>query len=138
MIPFRECLIGKFDNHNQALRHPSRFARILIHHEDMGDGWISGFQAYFHNPKPYRKYRMWVTPIGEKFLVQNFDSEGLTYKEGYDTIFEWKDDYWHGRSHDNAQYTVDAILDKDRYYVLDKGDTWGSQWGHFKFDRSPS
>ena len=138
MIPFRECLIGKFDNQQQSLQYPSRFARILICHEDLGNGWIKGSQAYHHNPKPYREFRMWVTSIGEKFLVQNFDSEGLTYKEGYDTIFEWRDDHWHGKSHDNAQYTVDAILDKDKYYVLDKGDTWGSQWGHFKFHKLPA
>ena len=138
MIPFRECLIGQFDNQKQALQYPSRFARILINHEDLGNGWIKGFQAYFHNSDPYRDFRMWITPIGEKFLVQNFDSTGLTYKEGYDTIFEWRDDHWHGKSHDNAQYTVDAILNKDIYHVLDRGDTWGSQWGHFKFDKLPS
>tara|TARA_Y200000002_G_scaffold161268_1_gene133204 strand:+ start:268 stop:684 length:417 start_codon:yes stop_codon:yes gene_type:complete len=138
MIPFRECLIGKFDNQQQSLQYPSRFARILICHEDLGNGWIKGFQAYHHNPKPYREFRMWVTSIGEKFLVQNFDSEGLTYKEGYDTIFEWRDDHWHGQSHDTDYFTVDAILGKDKYYVLDKGDTWGSQWGHFKFHKLPA
>ncbi len=81
---------------------------------------------------------MRVTPIGEKFLVQNFDSSGWTYLEGRDTIFEWQDDHWHGKSDDNVHYSIDAILTDEIYHVLDLGDTWGSQWGHFKFDKLPA
>ncbi len=134
-MSFIECLKGVFDNKKQALAHPSRYARIIVKHEYEGDGWFFGSQSYWHSQdNPYRQFKMLVSQEGEKFRIQNFDSKGLTYKQGCDTLFEIEEDHYHGRSVSD-EHKIDVILTEYTYSVFDMGKNWGSKWGHLVFHK---
>ena len=46
MTHFHDYLEGTFDNKEQALKYPTRYARIIIHHKWIGGDWFYGTQAY--------------------------------------------------------------------------------------------
>lgn len=153
MTLFHDYLEGTFDNRLQALKHPTRYARIVINHKRIGGDWFHGTQAYHHSQdKPYREFRILICPEGKKIRVKNFDKNGLTYKEGCDTIFELIGNEFHGHNTDcncwvnwkgvKTYLTNDIILGYNSYKVMDSGidpktnqKIWGSQWGHLEFIR---
>ena len=101
MTQFRDYLEGTFDNRLQAMKHPTRYARIIINHKRIGEDWFYGTQAYYHSQNnPYREFKMQICPEGKKFRVKNFHVDGLTYKEGCDTIFELVGNEYHGHNTD--------------------------------------
>ena len=156
MTLFHDYLEGTFDNKEQALKYPTRYARIIINHEWIGGDWFHGTQAYYHSQdKPYREFRMRVYPEGEKFRVRNFDIKGETYKEGCDTLFKLVGNKFYGKNTDcncwiqwkgiKTYLTNDIILGYNFYNVMDLGidpetgkKLWGSQWGHLEFKRQTS
>jgi hypothetical protein len=153
MTLFHEYLEGIFDNRIQAMKYPTRYARIIITHERIDENWFYGKQAYHHSQNsPYREFRMLICQEGEKFRVKNFDKKGLTYKEGCDTIFEMIGDEFHGHNTDctcwvnwksvTTYLTNSIVLGYNTYKVMDSGidpktgqKIWGSQWGHLEFIR---
>ena len=153
MTRFHDFLEGTFDNRLQAMRHPTRYARIIIEHKWIGGDWFEGKQSYYHSPnEPYRQFRMRVCSDGEKFRVKNFNADGLTYKAGCDTIFELVGNEYHGHNTDcncwvnwkgvKTYLTNDIILGYNYYKVMDSGidpttnqKIWGSNWGHLEFIR---
>ena len=153
MTQFHDYLEGTFDNRLQAMKHPTRYARIIITHKWIGGDWFHGTQAYYHSQNnPYREFKMQICPEGKKFRVKNFHTDGLTYKEGCDTIFELIGDEYHGHNTDcncwvtwkgvKTYLTNDIILGYNSYKVMDSGidpktnqKIWGSQWGHLEFIR---
>ena len=153
MTQFHDYLEGIFDNRLQAMKYPTRYARIIITHQRIDEDWFYGKQAYFHSQEnPYREFQMQIQQIGKKFLVKNFDKKGLTYKEGCDTIFESVGNEYHGHNTDcncwvnwkgvTTYLTNDIILGYNSYKVMDSGidpktnrKIWGSQWGHLEFIR---
>ena len=135
---FLSLIDGKFDNKQQALKYPTRFARIIVKHERCATRhWFRGTQSYWNKPnEPYREFMMQIIPVEENFLIKNFTLNGLKYLDGYDTLFEEIDSgRYYGYSVDKRYYSVDAILTEDKYSVLDRGENYGSKWGHFEFDR---
>ena len=153
MTLFHDYLEGTFDNKEQALKHPTRYARITVTHKWIGGDWFEGTQSY-HKRKPYRQFRMRVFPDGEKFRVRNYTLNG-DYKSGCDTIFEKVGNKFYGKNIDcdcwvywkgvKTYLTNDIILGYNFYHVMDSGidpvtgkKLWGSQWGHFVFKRQTS
>ena len=153
MTQFHDYLEGTFDNRLQAMKHPTRYARIIITHQRIDEDWFYGKQAYFHSQEnPYREFQMQIQQIGKKIRVKNFDKKGLTYKEGCDTIFELVGDEFRGHNTDctcwvnwkgvTTYLTNDIVLGYNSYKVMDSGidpktnrKVWGSQWGHLEFIR---
>ena len=158
MTLFHDYLEGTFDNRLQALKHPTRYARIIIKHEWIGGDWFEGSQAYYHSQdRPYRQFRMRVFPDGEKFRIKNFDLSGQQYKEGCDTIFEYDEKHGKFFGHNTdcncwvvwqgikTYLTNDIVLGYNTYNVMDSGidpetgqKVWGSNWGHLEFIRHSS
>ena len=56
MTLFHDYLEGTFDNKEQALKHPTRYARIIVTHKWIGGDWFEGTQSY-HKREPYRGVR---------------------------------------------------------------------------------
>ena len=153
MTLFHDYLEGTFDNKEQALKHPTRYARITVTHKWIGGDWFEGTQSY-HKREPYRQFRMRVFPDGEKFRVRNYTLNG-DYKSGCDTIFEMVGNKFYGKNIDcdcwvywkgvKTYLTNDIILGYNFYHVMDSGiepvtgkKLWGSQWGHLEFKRQTS
>ena len=155
MTQFHDYLEGVFDNRLQAMKHPTRYARIIINHEWIGGDWFYGTQSYHHSQNtPYRKFRMRIFPEGEKIRVKNYDLKS-EYKTGCDTIFELAGNEYHGHNTDcncwvnwkgvKTYLTNDIVLGYNYYKVMDSGidpktgqKIWGSNWGHLEFIRQTS
>jgi len=151
MTLFHDYLEGTFDNKRQALRHPTRYARIIIKHRRIDGDWFEGEQSYY-NENPYRKFKIQILQNGEKFRIKNYHLDGFTYKEGCDTLFEKIGQKYYGANTDctcwviwkgiRTYLTNEIVLGYNMYNVMDSGidpetgnKLWGSQWGYLEFDR---
>ena len=153
MTHFHDYIEGTFDNKEQALKYPTRYARIIIKHKWIGGDWFEGTQS-FHKREPYRKFLIRIFPEGEKIRVKNYDLKGV-YKAGCDTLFELVGTKYHGSNTEctcwvfwkgiKTYLTNSIILGYNDYKVMDSGinpetgkKLWGSQWGHLEFKRQTS
>jgi len=71
-----KLLAGEFNNRNQALSNPSRFAYIHVKHVPLGNGKLYGEQAYNYKlDKPYRQFVILPVQRDDRIEIQNFEIE---------------------------------------------------------------
>ena len=160
MKAFEDCLEGRFSNKYQAMKQPTRYAHINIAHVRLGDHLFYGEQAYDYNPRqPYRQFILKILPIGDDYIVQNYEVEDpqqhvgcknldilrekpLQRRLGCDILFKLDGEMYKGslagkectvQWRGKKTYLKNQIeLGDDYYWVLDQGfdfETDRQVWG---------
>ena len=74
MSQFHDFLEGRFENRDQAMKYPTRYAWIIIQHFKIGENRFYGQQAYHYAPeRPYRQFVIDIENEGNEYRLKNYE-----------------------------------------------------------------
>ena len=151
MSQFHNFLQGRFENRDQAMKYPTRYAWIIIQHFKIGENRFYGQQAYHYKPdKPYRQFVIDIVDEGDQYRLKNYEVDNcyryiggknieeisdnvLTYRNGCDIILKCneRDNLYEGGTSTcdcfvnwqgkKTYLQNDISLGENHYFVMDKG-----------------
>ncbi len=139
-MEFLNWFEGKYNNWNQASSDPIAFPQVLLEHNLIREN-IFNITKTFPGNKPYSDVNVKIYQRPDKSIVVENDTYDYKY------VFQKKGDIYQGTIspayiRDNVIIASRAELSETQYKVIDVGICvktrkilWGSQNGHFIFDK---
>jgi CpeT protein len=151
MSQFYDFLEGRFENRDQAMKYPTRYAWIIIQHFKIGENRFYGQQAYHYAPeRPYRQFVIDIVDEDSQYRLKNYEIDNpprytggknlleisensLTYRDSCDVILTYnKQDNLYTGGTSTCECFVewqgkktylqnDISLGENHYFVMDKG-----------------
>ena len=134
---FEQCLLGKYNNFQQAQSAPTLFSQIEILWGKIPGGLHSKQWRRRESHKPYREGYHKIVPITEtELIVENYNTD-WTRRENCDMIFKFDGRAWNGNIlgdkcyRRGAQVMSKITLINNQLHSCDKGlDESGNRvWG---------